>query len=152
MRPFLFALVAATLALPAYAAEPTNMMNVDGTCESLVVDGIDLTDDCQGKVLQMIYDIGRVGLYAFSGETVVTFSGTSDEVIDNVIHQDLDKVLISTSGDDTVTVVARGTCTFENPYQDKPARFTCSARAKSGATYEFSFLSDGKAPVDMMAD
>jgi len=152
MRPILFALAALTLALPAQAAEPTNMMNVDGTCESLVIDGIDLTDECQDKVLQMIYDIGRVGLYAFSGETVVTFSGTSDAVIDNVIHQDLDKVLISTSGSDTTTIAARGTCSFENPYDDKPAQFTCSARAKSGATYEFSFLSDGNAPVDVMAD
>ncbi len=151
MKSLPIALAVLTLVAPAYAAEPVNMFNLDGTCQSLEVDGIDLTDECKGSVLQMVYDIGRVGLYAFSGDTLLTFSGMSDEVIGNEIHQELDKVLIGTSADDIADIPARGTGVFENPFEGKPAQITCSARAKSGATYELSFITDGKPPIDSMA-
>lgn len=152
MRLSQLALAALFLAAPIHAAEPVNMFNLDGNCESLLVDDIDLTDECKDSVMQMVYDVGRVGLYAFSGETIITFSGTSDEVIGNEIHQQLDKVLIGTSADDIAEIAARGTCVFENPFQGTPAQITCSARAKSGATYELSFLTSGEAPTDTMAE
>jgi hypothetical protein len=152
MKLALTALAALTLVAPAYAAEPVNMFNIDGTCESLLVDDIDLTDECKDSVLQMVYDIGRVGLYTFSGDTILTFSGASDEVIGNEIHQKLDKILIGTSADDITEIPARGTCIFENPFEGIPAQITCSASAKNGATYELSFLTNGQAPTDSMAD
>lgn len=149
--PQTLALAAFALVAPAYAAEPVNMFNIDGTCESLLVDDVDLTDECKDSVLQMVYDVGRVGLYSFSGDTIVTFSGASDEVIGNEIHQQLDKVLIGTSADDIVEIPARGTCVFQNPFEGTPAQFTCSASAKNGATYELSFLTNGTEPTDTMA-
>ncbi|MBJ3783536.1 hypothetical protein [Devosia sediminis] len=152
MKNLALALPVLVLALPAQAAEPTNMITMDGTCESLVVDGDDLSADCKDSVMQVIYDIGRVGLYAFAGEQIVTFSGTSDEVIDNEIHHQLDQVVLGVTGSDPRSVPARGTCIYENPYEGAPARFTCEARAKSGASYTLSFVTDGATPEDIMAE
>jgi hypothetical protein len=152
MRNLAFALPVLLLSAPALAAEPTNMITIEGSCDALSIAGEDLSDGCQDKVLQMIYDTGRVGLYAFSGDYIVTFSGDSDEVIGDEIHHQLDQIIIGTGENDIETVPARGTCIYGNPYEGNEVAFTCTAATKAGDTYELRFTTDGSTPTDAMAE
>lgn len=151
MKKLALALPLLLLAVPVEAAEPIHMFNLDGNCESLVLDGEDISADCKGSIMQVTYDIGRVGLYAFSGDHIVTFSGQSDEVVGAEIHHHLDQFILGHTGRDPRSVPARGTCIYGNPFEG-PARFSCEARTKSGATYTLDFVTDGSEPHDILAE
>lgn len=139
------------VAAPVGAAEPVNMLMMDGTCETLTLGAEDFSAQCQDQVMQMVYDTGRAGLYAFADGLIVTFSGAADEIVGEEIHQALDQVLLGRGEADIRTEKVRGSCVFENPYQGVAARFTCSAAGKGEARYELVFVTDGKAPVDRLA-
>lgn len=151
MKSRLFAAAVLLAASPAAAAEPVNMLMIDGTCQTLILGADDFSAACQDQVLQMVYDTGRAGLYAFADEMIVTFSGASDEIVDSEIHQTLDQVLLGHGENNIRAEKVKGTCIFENPYQGVAARFTCTANKKDGTRYDLVFITDGNAPVDRLA-
>lgn len=141
----------AVLASPAMAAEPTNMFMINGECQHLVAGADDLTGQCRDQAMQMVYDDGRTGFYALYGDFIITFSGPSDEVIGNEIHQRLDKVILGQGENDTRSIPVKGTCIYQNPFEGVPATIDCTARRKDGTAYEVKFVTDGTAPEDAMA-
>ena len=138
------------LANPVSAAQVVNMLTMGGLCSELRLGKDDLTPACGSHLMQMVYDDGRAGLYAFAADQIFAFSGTSDQVVDNRIHQVLDKVILGKSADDVMEFPVRGSCVFENPFEG-PAEFTCDARGPEGLTFALRFTTDGNAPVDEMA-
>lgn len=138
--------------LPATAAEPIHMFSLSGKCQRLTLGDADLSGACTDSLLQITYDTGRVGLYAFtSGQQIYTFSGTSDEMVGSEIHQQLDQVILGRGDGEIGSREVSGTCIYENPFAG-PALVTCTARDSDGMGYSLTFLTDGTAPVDQMAD
>lgn len=149
----LFAAAAASLALlaPAMAASPTHMYSIEGRCDRLALGDADLTRTCGEQLMQMVYDDGRVGLYAFADGQIFAFSGTDDEMVHGEIRQELDKVILGKSQTDIREIAVDGTCLYENPFAGV-ARFECDAIARDGTTFSLVFITDGSAPVDELAD
>jgi len=141
----------AILTAPALGGAPVNMFTMEGACEKLMLGDDDLSPSCGESVMQIVYDDGRVGLYAFSAGQILAFSGVDDEVVSGEIHQDLDKVIMGKSQTDVRETRVEGTCLYENPFVGI-ARFECNAIAENGATYSLVFITDGSPPVDRLAD
>lgn len=150
-RAVLPALLVLGLCSGANGAEITNMLAIAGSCQNLVVDGDDFSGGCQDDLLQVTYDIGRVGLYAFVEGRIIAFSGQSDEIVDDEIHHYLDQVLVGQDAENIETVPVDGTCIYGNPYIGV-AKFTCTAESPDGRLFELAFTTDGNPPVDQMAD
>lgn len=146
------AAVLATLILSssAQAASPINMFTIEGQCEKLALGQSDLTPTCGESLMQIVYDDGRVGLYAFAGGQIFAFSGTDEEMVNGEIRQDLDKVILGKSQTDVRDVRVQGTCLYENPFAGV-ARFECDAIAKDNTTFSLIFITNGAEPVDQMA-
>lgn len=136
---------------PALGASPVNMFSIDGTCEKLTLGDADLSPTCGESVMQIVYDDGRVGLYAFAGGQIFAFSGMDDEMVSGEIRQELDKVILGKSETDVREVRVDGTCIYENPFTGI-ARFECDAMAQDGTTFSLVFITDGSKPVDQLAD
>ena len=126
---------------------------MNGTCQRFIVAGEDLSEGCEGKVLNTMYEsTGRTG-FAFltrSG-TSVTFSGVDTPAQGDQAHSILDRVIFTMDNKETNpkavksnVVEATGTCSYTNPYAG-PSHINCSATTKNGS-FSASFVSDGKAP------
>jgi len=151
MRAVLVLAALAATAAPALAASPVNMLTINGSCEGLWLDTNDLTPTCGDQLMQMVYDDGRVGLYAFAGGQIFVFSGGSDSVVGDEIHQDVDQIILGKSETDIMAQPVRGSCVYENPYAGR-ALFTCEARDDQGWAYKLTFRTDGSPPVDELAE
>lgn len=151
MRAITIIAVFATLIAPAMAATPVNMFSIDGACEKLTQGVQDFSPACQGSVMQIVYDDGRVGLYAFAEGQIFAFSGTDDDMVSGELWQALDKVIFGKSETEIREVAVDGTCIYENPFAGI-ARFECDAMAGDGTTFSLVFITDGAPPVDQLAD
>jgi hypothetical protein len=146
---------AAVLALsllsgPAYAetADIQQMVVVEGTCERLAFGGKDYTATCSTKLLQSIYDNGRVGFYViYDDDHIVTFSGFDGAKpdADTQLH-DIDGVIFG-KGDpnDVEAVPASGICSYANPTQG-PTTIACQGVTKDDRAFLMVFRSDGSEP------
>lgn len=157
IRPLTASIALLTLALPAAAQEggPTleNIVSLRGSCDELTVAGRDLSDVCQGVVLQTIYSNGRNGFYLATedGKTIVTFSGFDGESPgpDEVV-QELDMVISGESGAEPASVQVSGTCLYGNPYNGE-MEIACDATGPDDETYTLRFTTDGSEP-ELMGD
>lgn len=126
---------------------------LDGTCQRFIVAGKDLTNECDGTVVNTMYErTGRTGFaFVTRSNTSVTFSGGDTPAEGDQAHSVVDRVFFSienTESDPQAVksdvLQATGTCTYTNPYAG-PSRINCSASTKDGP-FIASFLSDGNPP------
>jgi hypothetical protein len=127
------------------------MFSIEGACEKLTQGEEDFSAACLGSVLQIVYDDGRVGLYAFADGPIFAFSGADDEMVSGELWQALDKVLYGVSEAEIQEFAVDGTCIYENPFAGV-ARFECDAMAENGTTFSLVFITDGSEPVDQLAN
>ncbi|WP_305525956.1 hypothetical protein [Methylobacterium amylolyticum] len=148
MRAILMLSAVPALAAPATAAKLPTMALANGHCDVLIIGGKDRTASCAGKLLNTIYDNGRVGFYFVTdGGAAITFSGDGSSQINpnpDAAVQPVDGIIFSYKGK-TDRNAAVGTCRFTNPYKP-PGTVECRAETQGGL-YEAKFTTDGRPPV-----
>lgn len=139
---------------PAFSEEVSTIAAIiSGTCNELTVMSIKVKPDvCDGKLSNMNFSNGRAGFYFFvSNEdetsTLISFSGLGSKQVKkskDFIIQPIDKVASTFQGEADV-LDATGSCSFENPYLNKPAIVSCTATTNRGK-FSGRFTSDGNEP------
>lgn len=120
----------------------------DGECQMLIVKGNDITEGCSDKILQMIYDNGRIGLTLPVGDkgTVITFSGMlKPEYSNDDQLQTVDAIILNLNIDGVppTTNEVSGECKYSNPYHGQIG-INCNATAQNGSEYHLRFRTDGE--------
>lgn len=134
--------------------DETTTSILTGKCSSLTAFDKSVNKDfCSDKLLNIEYPNGRLGFYFTLGtdneadSTIISFSGYGSNQIKkdkNNVLQPIDYVHISKEGFDNSTK-AVGTCSFGNPYQNKPVTIDCKADTNIGK-FAIKFITDGKVP------
>ncbi len=148
-------LASSTLLLPTVAGAQdlsglTGMASLTGDCERLVAAGKNLSVDCNGMILQTIYDTGRTGFTVTVGDkgVAMTFSGIEGAKPDADSQlQTLDRVILNLGmeGVEPTSTAVTGGCAYSNPYLG-PMTISCQGTATNGAAYLLQFRTDGSEP------
>lgn len=153
-----FGLLAATVTTGGLASVPavaqgmgdlSGVAMVTGTCERLVVAGEDMTNTCEGRLIQSIYRTGRTGFTVNIGSGgAITFSGIEGEKPDADSQlQSVDKVIVN-RGKDGGPISSKGvtgSCFYENPFKG-PATTKCEGTDAEKGAYFLQFRTDGTPP------
>ncbi len=153
-----FGLLAATMMMGGLASVPAaaqgmgdlnGVAMVTGTCERLVVAGEDMTNTCEGRLIQSIYRTGRTGFTVNIGSGgAITFSGIEGEKPDADSQlQSVDKVIVN-GGKDGGPISSKdvtGSCFYENPFKG-PAVTKCEGSDAEKGAYVLQFRTDGTPP------
>lgn len=120
----------------------------DGECQMLIVKGNDLSDGCSDKILQMVYDNGRIGFTLPVGDkgTVITFSGMlKPEYSNDDQLQTVDAIILNLNIDGVppTTNEVSGECKYSNPYHGQMG-INCNATSQNGSEYHLRFRTDGE--------
>ena len=143
----------ACLSHPANAQDLSNlsgMASLSGDCERLIAAGNNFSDDCNGMIMQSIYDTGRTGFTVTVGDkgVVMTFSGIEGAKPDADSQlQSLDKVILNLGieGVPPTSTSVTGSCAYSNPYIG-PMTISCQGVDESGEAYLLQFRTDGSEP------
>lgn len=148
----LLATTALTVALlsPAQGAQLIFAYGVSGNCETLSVDGANITNACKDNILQVGLDDGRFNISAYAGDKIFTFSGTADEFFGEDLNQPVDSMILTSKGADPLIVTARGSCIHGDIFAGR-TRFDCTARIKGYGPFQLVFTTDGDEPTDEIA-
>jgi len=149
------AFACALLAAPPAAAAQGGLDNLaslatmTGTCASLVVRGADVTNACEGRVLNSAHTDGRSGFAFIQGRSaIVSFAGQDSAAIGDraTLHVDMVLVARTDSGAAPKPEILRATgeCTYTNPYIGV-STIICRAATSEGA-FSATFRSDGRPP------
>lgn len=128
----------------------TGMASLTGECERLVAAGKNFSDDCNGMILQSIYDSGRTGFTVTVGDkgVAMTFSGIEGAKPDADSQlQTLDRVILNLGieGVDPTSTAVKGGCAYSNPYLG-PMTISCQGTGTNGEAYLLQFRTDGSEP------
>jgi hypothetical protein len=134
-------------ASPKQKPSPTSISTLNGRCEKLVVQGMDATASCSGKVLNTLYRDNRSGFYFVTADgAALTFSGLGNLQVkpdpDSAI-QPVDMIIFGYKGQHDRSR-AVGQCAFQNPNKG-PSRVQCRATTSAGV-FKADFVSDGHPP------
>lgn len=145
-----FALEAfASVAARADFSDLRGMAVIEGRCESLVVAGRPRRG-CQGKLMNTKLKDGRTGFYFIAENTIITFSGLSQERVksngDEMV-QPVDMLIANNVKDPAHPDKYRvaGSCRFGSRYDSRPERIRCQADTARGR-FEGVFVTSGEAP------
>lgn len=145
------ALLAAPLAL-AGSAWSQAAVQLDGTCETLVIAGRDATAQCRPRLGNTAERRRTTFDFATTDGRTLSFGGTGaqqERTDDTDPLQPINLVTTGTSSDKGVVrnpTPAVGACTFSTPAPGKTA-ITCEATAVDGRTFAGTFLTQaGTAP------
>jgi hypothetical protein len=132
-------------------SETRDVFTLDGTCSRLVVQGNDITDQCQDSVMYMMLPVGRVVFMFFAEDgRVVVFSG-DERLVQNPnadsFFQPIDIARTGYHEEDTASFAVSGACAGTNPFVGV-ATLECRA-AVDGAVFAATFRSDGRPPDDL---
>ncbi|WDZ75927.1 hypothetical protein PWG15_15085 [Ensifer adhaerens] len=138
--------------LPAAAQEMgdlTGVAMVTGICERLVVAGEDMTNTCDGRLIQSIYRTGRTGFTVNIGSGgAVTFSGIEGKKPDADSQlQSVDRVIVNRGqdGGPISSKAVTGGCSYGNPFKG-PATTKCEGTDAEKGAYVLQFRTDGTQP------
>ncbi|WP_051093017.1 hypothetical protein [Methylobacterium sp. 77] len=137
------------LAAPGPASAQT-AITLEGTCEKLIIAGLDVTQNCKGTMLNTVSrNRASFDFSAWDGRGL-SFSGSGaqqERTEETDALQPINLVVPSEKTDDGVVrgpLVAVGSCSFSTPSDGKTA-ITCEANAAKGR-YEARFVTDAKTP------
>jgi hypothetical protein len=133
------------------AAHVRAVMILDGSCRKLVLPGHDLTQGCDGRLVNEVYSNGRVGFtFVLTPGPIVSFSGIAPQVKQgpDAAIQPIDMVIWGFNSRPVRPIPNRvvGRCRFTNPYKGQ-ATVSCRATAKDGE-YSAEFVTDGSPPTE----
>ncbi|MFD1300191.1 hypothetical protein [Methylobacterium marchantiae] len=143
-----------TLAMLATAgsASAQTAVKLEGTCEKLIVAGLDITQNCKDTMMNTVSrNRTSFDFSAWDGR-VLSFSGSGaqqERTEETDALQPINLVVPSEKTNDGVVqgpLVAVGACSFSSPAAGKTA-ITCEANAAKGR-YEARFVTDAKTPAD----
>lgn len=139
------ALLCALLSLPS-AARAQAALQLDGTCEKLVIGGQDLSQSCS-NVLTNAVSRNRTSFdFATSDGQTLSFSGNGAQQEATEETDPLQPINVVTIGKDATPTLAIGACRFSTPEPGRTA-ITCEANAADGRPFAGTFVTAAKAPA-----
>ncbi len=142
------ALLAASVASKAKAQEP-RLATMDGTCHKFIMNGDDVTEFCEGKIVNVAYPDGHSSfMFLLKDKALISFYGTDSRAIGNKASIRVEKITINLLlGIPPTGDAATGVCTYSNPYAG-PSLVECEA-SLNGHVFKVTFVSDGREPSIM---
>ncbi|MCC0804761.1 hypothetical protein FPV16_00755 [Methylobacterium sp. W2] len=143
--PVLVALVAT-----ASPASAQTAIKLEGSCEKLIVAGLDITKNCKDTMMNTVSrNRTSFDFSAWDGRSL-SFSGSGAQQERTEETDALQPINLVVPGEKTDEGVVRGplaavgSCSFSNPQEGKTA-ITCEATSAKGR-YEARFVTDSKTP------
>lgn len=146
--------LALAAASSASAAEPAgtgpDYYVLSGTCAAMTIDGEDVTEACQGKLVSFTTANGRVGFIFAFGKALLTFSGAGDDqtlLPGERASQPIDTIRltkIDTDPGKPKSTPATGTCVYGNPFAGATT-IACTATVEKSVLHA-EFVTDGTPP------
>lgn len=132
------ALVSALVLVPNNAVAQQFVI-ANGVCEKFIIGRDPATRECTGKLVNTVYDNGRLGFYfTFRRGSVITFSGISrpNPTPDTALFS-IDQIIMSVDGAQR-SFAATGSCRYGNFYAGH-RRVTCKGQSDDGQPFEAIF-------------
>lgn len=143
-----FVLAALGAASPALAQ---TAIKLEGTCEKLVIAGLDVSSTCKDAVTNAVSRNRTSFDFATWDGRTLSFSGDGAQQEKTEETDPLQPINLVVPGEKTAEGIARGplvavgACSFSTPEPGK-TRISCQATAAKGR-YEATFLTEAKAPA-----
>jgi hypothetical protein len=149
-KPKAWLLLLLMLTSSSQAADVVQTHALDGTCEQLIIDGTDLSDQCGTALVQLVYDDGGVAVSAGTGgqsffglgepERMLMFAGPGNSKLwtDHAVHTVFSG---AADGGEPLVIEASGICTYE---QAPPGLLiTCRATDLAGGEHGLIYRTNG---------
>ena len=146
---FIFTALSATELAPANGQADdlkTTMLQIDGACVQLTSPTADLTKQCSGKLIKIVFPSDQSIFMVFYGkDAALTFGGPGKSLLSGMTSMTIDSLSVDADRKHPATRFdATGGCSFSNPFSG-PVRIECKAETAEG-TYTFQFVTNGKQP------